>query len=253
MHGMTASFDVNCDLGETSLPWLESPEPELMTLITSANVACGGHAGDAASMHAVSTAAVQHGVAMGAQVSYPDRANFGRVALDIEASVLDVSLEQQFVALADIAHRAGALVSYVKPHGALYNRVVTHEAHARVVVNLAARHRVSLYGLAGSQTETLAQEQGVRFIPEWFADRAFLASGQLVPRSHSNALITKPEDVWQRVMQLVEERTVHTVDGVSIAICASTICVHSDTPGAADLLRAVRDALTKKGVAVRAP
>jgi len=250
---MTARLDVNCDLGETPLPWLGSHEPELMTLITSANVACGGHAGDAESMRAVCTAAVQHGVAVGAQVSYPDRPNFGRVALDMHTAALDESLEQQLLALVEIARAAGTQVSYVKPHGALYNTVVTHDAHARVVVDLAARHGLALFGLTGSHTDTLARQCAVRFVGEWFADRGYLESGHLALRSRSDALITLPGEIHRRVVRLVREGLVDTVDGAAITITAATICVHSDTPGAADLLRAVRTALTETGVVVRAP
>lgn len=261
MHGTNRALDVNCDLGETPLLWLESHEPELMSLITSANVACGGHAGDAVSMRSVCEAAVAQQVTIGAQVSYPDRTNFGRVALDIEASVLSESLETQFVALDRIARHTGSKVSYVKPHGALYNTVVTNETHAQVVVDLAQRHDVALFGLVDSCTATRAQQQGVRFVSEWFADRGYLPNGQLVPRSLPHALITEPQDIYARVTKLVNEGLVDTVDitkGASsettstIAVHAETICVHSDTPGAAHLLHAVRAALIDSGITAHA-
>ncbi|MFM8907396.1 MAG: LamB/YcsF family protein, partial [Actinomycetota bacterium] len=139
-------IDVNCDIGETSLPWNTSPEPEVLTLISSANVACGGHAGDAESMRAVCAAAVSRGVASGAQVSYPDRQNLGRVALEIDAAVLSASIGVQYAALVDAATSCGGVVSYVKPHGALYNVAVTREDHARAVVDLAHQHGVALFG-----------------------------------------------------------------------------------------------------------
>jgi len=241
---------VNCDIGETSLPWHASPEPELLGLISSANVACGGHAGDVESMRAVCVAAVSGGVAIGAQVSYPDRQNFGRVAMQIDRASLAHSLSEQLDALMQVARSVGTSVTYMKPHGALYNVVVTNDDHARVVVDLALRHQLALFGLPASRTESLAKQVGVRFVPEWFADRSYLANGQLVPRTRPGALVTSPYDVAARVRQLVTESTVASVDGDNIAVECSTICVHSDTPGAADLLRAVREGLVSGGVEI---
>jgi len=243
-------IDVNCDIGETSLPWNTSPEPELLTLISSANVACGGHAGDVESMRAVCVAAVSGGVAIGAQVSYPDRENFGRVALEIDTDVLSASIAEQYAALVDAATSCGGVVSYVKPHGALYNIAVAREDHARVVVNLAHQHGVALFGLSGSATERLAHAVGVPFVREWFADRNYLANGQLVPRSHSQALVTSSREVYERVARAVRDGVVQTIDGAELHVAVQTICVHSDTPGAADLLRAVRSALTEVGVRI---
>jgi len=243
-------IDVNCDIGETSLPWHASPEPELLDLISSANVACGGHAGDAESMRAVCVAAVSGGVAIGAQVSYPDRQNFGRLAMEIDAAELSASIAEQYAALADAATSCGGVVSYVKPHGALYNIAVTREDHARVVVDLAHQHGVALFGLGGSATERCAQTVGVPFVREWFADRNYLANGQLVPRSHTQALVISPREVYERVVRAVRDGAVQTIDGAELHVAVQTICVHSDTPGAADLLRAVRSALTEVGVRI---
>lgn len=230
-----------------------------MTLISSANVACGGHAGDDASMTAVCESARNNGVAVGAQVSYPDREHFGRVAISIANDALADSLERQFNDLAKIAQRSGVNVTYIKPHGALYNTVVTNPDHARVVVQLAARHGIALFGLRDSCTATFSRDEGVRFISEWFADRAYLASGQLVPRSRTDALVTKPAEVRSRTLNAVRNHQVRvhndtsTVAAEFIDIDFATICVHSDTPGAAHLLRAVHAALSELGVAVGAP
>jgi len=243
-------MDVNCDIGETTLPWVTSHEPELLGLITSANVACGGHAGDESSMREVCTEARRLGVAIGAQVSYPDRANFGRVAMQIDPASLAHSLSEQLDALMQVARSVGTSVTYMKPHGALYNVVVTNDDHARVVVDLALHHQLALFGLPASRTESLAKQVGVRFVPEWFADRSYLANGQLVPRRRPDALVTSPYDVAARARQLATESTVASVDGGNVAVECSTICVHSDTPGAADLLRAVREGLVSSGVEI---
>jgi len=247
---MNRRIDVNCDIGEAVPPWHQSHEPELMQLITSANVACGGHAGDDTTMLEVCREAGQSGVRIGAQVSYPDRENFGRVAMNIDDAKLAESLNAQFEALARAATEAMTTVSYVKPHGALYNVAVTHEEHARVVVDLAARHGCALFGLDGSVTQHLAHSAGVRFVREWFADRGYLSSGQLAPRSRNDALVTSGVEVHQRVIQAVRHGMVQTVDGAHITVEADTICVHSDTPGAASLLREVQRALRELGVVV---
>ena len=249
---MARHVDVNCDLGETPLLWRDSHEPDLMAHITSANVACGGHAGDVASMRAVCASAVVHGVAIGAQVSYPDREHFGRLAMDIDNQQLDASLEHQFMMLAEIARKCGTRVTYIKPHGALYNTAATNEALAAVVVALAQRHQVALFGLANSVTARLAVQHGVRFVSEWFADRSYFSNGLLTPRSRTAALITEPDHLYARVTQVLKVGTVGTVDGELLTVHAETICVHSDTPGAAELLRAVQTACADAGVVPRA-
>jgi UPF0271 protein len=245
-------LDMNCDIGEAPGAWHESHEPELLGLVTSANVACGGHAGDAESMRAVCALAVKLGVAIGAQVSYPDRAGFGRTMMEISPEALARSLREQYDALSRAAAGAGGRVSYVKPHGALYNAVVEREDHARVVVELAAQHEVALFGLANSATERLARQLGVRFVREWFADRAYLASGALAPRSRADALVTSPDEVRERARRAIVDGRIDTVDGSMLEVDFRTICVHSDTPGAAELLRAVRDAIDDAGAAITA-
>ena len=243
-------IDVNCDLGETPLSWWDSDEPSLLRLVTSANVACGGHAGDEASMLAICEEAARLGVAIGAQVSYPDRENFGRVALEMPSSALAASLEQQFTALAHAAKSFGTRVTYVKPHGALYNAVVARRDHAETVVQLAASHRVALFGLPGSLTMRLAAEVDVPFVREWFADRAYMSDGTLVPRSRPDALVTSPELVRERTMRAVTTGETVSVDGHVVATPFETVCIHSDTPGAAELLVAVRGALDASGVEI---
>ena len=245
---MRDAIDVNCDLGEVdggpgASPdasrgaWAASHEPALLALVTSANVACGGHAGDDATMRAVCEAAARRGVSIGAQVSYEDRAGFGRVFRDVEPHALAASIRGQWRALDAHARAAGARVAYVKPHGALYNAIVRHEAHARVVVGLAREAGVPLMCLPGALAERLAGAAGVRYVREWFADRGYRADGTLVPRGEPGALVTDPAEVSARV-----------ADVLRASPRPDSICVHSDTPGAATLLAAVRDALGAAGV-----
>lgn len=246
---MRSTIDVNCDLGEVDggggAPadagpgaWAASHEPALLGLITSANVACGGHAGDDATMRAVCEAAARRGVAIGAQVSYEDRAGFGRVFRDVAPDALAASIRRQWHALDAHARAAGARVAYVKPHGALHHAIVRHEPHARVVVGLAREVGVPLMCLPGALAERLAGEEGVWYVREWFADRGYRPDGTLVPRGEPGALVTDPAEVRARV-----------ADVLAAAPRPDSICVHSDTPGAATLLAAVRDALDAAGVA----
>lgn len=252
MLGVARRMDVNCDIGETAGSWHASHEPELLEIITSANVACGGHAGSDESMHAICERAARIGVTIGAQVSYPDRPNFGRIPMNISLTELFASLCEQYDALDAIARLQGTRVSYVKPHGALYNTAARDADHAEVVVRLAEHHQVALFGLPASQTEVLATMRGVRFLREWFADRGYLSSGELAPRSRPDALITDPTTIASRVTQVVRDGTVTCIDGSVIHVDCDTMCVHSDTPGAARLLWAVRDALTTEQVVIRA-
>lgn len=248
-------IDLNCDLGEAldaQNGWRGGHEPALVPLISSANVACGGHAGDAQSMREVCAMAVHYGVRIGAQVSYPDREYFGRRALKIAAPLLAESLEEQFSDLAAAAIDVGGQVAYVKPHGALYNTVVARDDHAAVVVELAARHGVSLFGLPGSRTATRAATWGVRFEREWFADRAYLADGTLSPRSEPDALVVDATAVAERTTRVVSEGCTVALDGAIVSTEFDTICVHSDTPGATELLAAVRAAVLATGATIGA-
>jgi UPF0271 protein len=203
-------------------------------------------------MREVCAAAVQHGVRIGAQVSYPDREHFGRRALEIAPPLLAKSLEEQFRDLVAAAADVGGRVAYVKPHGALYNTVVTRDDHAAVVVELAARHGVSLFGLHNSRTAARALTLGVRFEREWFADRAYLADGTLTPRNEPGALVVDAAAAAARTTQAVNDGYTVALDGVLISTAFDTICVHSDTPGAAELLAAVRAAVLATGATVGA-
>jgi len=233
---MGGPVDLNADLGEGFGRWSVGDDAGLLQVISSANVACGFHGGDAVIMRRTCHLAAELGVAVGAQVSYPDLAGFGRRFIDIDPlELIDVVL-YQLGALERLAAVEGTSVRYVKPHGALYNAIVHHEAQAAAVVAAMVAHGggLPMLGLPGSVVERVARESDVAFVPEGFADRAYGADGRLVPRSQPGALLTTVERVAEQALRL-------TADGVR------SICVHSDTPGAAGLARAVRDALVGAG------
>ena len=248
---MADRIDLNCDLGEEFDAWepgVDGLDTLLLDVVTSANVACGFHAGDERIMAAVCRAAARRGVAVGAHVSYLDRENFGRRFVEVPADVLQMQVTQQIAALQAIALREGTRVAYVKPHGALYNTVVHHEEHARAVVD--AITDLPVLGLPGSAVLAAASARGLRAVTEAFADRGYQADGTLVPRSEPGALVTDPDEVVARVVRLAADGVVRAVDGTDVAAAPESVCVHSDTPGAAVLARAVRAALVGKGVAV---
>lgn len=249
---MASNIDLNCDLGEDVDPWVpgvEGLDTQLLDVVTSANVACGFHAGGARVMAAVCRAAAFRRVSIGAHVSYLDREHFGRRALAVPHDELRAQVAYQLGALQAVASSVGATVAYVKPHGALYNVVVHDEVHARAVVEAVD---LPLVGLPGSALLALAASKGLRTVAEAFADRGYRADGTLVPRSEEGALVTDPEQVAARVVRIADEGRVTTVDGTDVELRAESVCVHSDTPGAVSLARSVRRALEESGVVVRA-
>ncbi len=233
--------DLNSDVGEGFGAWAGGPDEELLGIVTSANVACGFHAGDPSIMRATCALAVANGVAIGAQVSYPDLAGFGRRFIDIAPAELTDAVLYQIGALDAFARTAGGRVAYVKPHGALYNAIVHHEAQAAAVVAALVAWNASLpvLGLPDSAVRIAARDAGVPFVAEGFADRGYAADGTLLRRGTPGALLTDPDAVAVQAVRLVGE-------GVG------SVCVHSDTPGAVALAGAVRAALVETGVAVRA-
>lgn len=240
-----SAVDLNADLGEGV-----TDDPGLLAVVTSANVACGSHAGDVATMTAVCGEAARRGVAVGAQVSYDDRASFGRARLDVEHAVLRDQVADQVFLLDRIARHAGLRVTYVKPHGALYNTVVHHEEQAAALVAGVRAFGGDLValGLPSSRWLTLAARAGLRPVPEAFADRAYAADGTLVPRGVAGAVLHDEADVVQRCLRLARDGEVVAADGTVLRVAADSVCVHGDTPGAVRLARAVRSALTAAGV-----
>jgi UPF0271 protein len=248
---MAARIDLNCDLGEDVDPWepgVDGLDSQLLDVVTSANVACGFHAGDARVMAAVCRAAAVRGVSIGAHVSYLDRENFGRRAVDVPSDVLRAQVAYQLGALEAVARTVGATVAYVKPHGALYHAVVDHEGHARAVVEAVD---LPVLGLPRSALLALAGARGLRTVVEAFADRGYRADGTLVPRSNEGALVTDAAAVAARVVRIATEGLVTAVDGTDVEVPAESVCVHSDTPGALVLARTVRRALEGSGVVVQ--
>ena len=247
-------IDLNADLGEGFGVWRLGDDEALLGVVTSANVACGFHAGDPSIMRRVCEQAVAGGVAIGAQVSYRDLAGFGRRFIDVAPAELADDVLYQLAALDGIARTAAGRVAYVKPHGALYNATVTHEEQARAVVDAVARYDASLpvLGLPGSALLRSAVRAGLPVVVEGFADRGYTAEGTLVPRSRPGALIDDPAAVAERVVRMAVDGVVVAVDGSLVAVDVASVCVHGDTPGAVELAHSVRAALTGAGLTVAA-
>ena len=244
-------IDLNADLGEGFGVWRLGDDDALIGVVSSANVACGFHAGDPSIMRRVCRSAAGGGVAVGAQVSYRDLAGFGRRFVDVDPAELTDDLLYQLAALDGIARVSGTRVSYLKPHGALYNAAVTHLGHARAVVDavIAFDRRLPVLGLPGSALLREAEASGLRPVAEGFADRGYTPEGTLVPRSQPGAVLTDPAEVAQRAV-LMADGVVVAVDGTRLLMPVESICVHGDTPGAVGLARSVRTALETAGVTV---
>jgi UPF0271 protein len=243
--------DLNSDLGEGYGAWRLGDDDALLEVVTSANVACGFHAGDPSIMRRACTRAARLGVAIGAQVGYPDLAGFGRRFIDMAPDDLTDAITYQIGALQAFAQEAGSRVAYVKPHGALYNTIVHHEAQAAAVVRAVAPWSIPILGLPGSAVLRFADAAGVRTIGEAFADRAYAPDGTLVPRSQAGAVITNAVAVVERALRLATDHEVEAIDGSVITVEAESLCVHGDTPGAVELALEVRDVLVGAGVEVR--
>ncbi|AJC59994.1 5-oxoprolinase subunit PxpA [Streptomyces sp. 769] len=246
-------IDLNADLGEGFGRWQLTDDEALLSVVTSANVACGFHAGDPSTMRRVCALAAERGVVIGAQVSYRDLAGFGRRAMDVPPEELADEITYQIGALEVFARAAGARVGYVKPHGALYNRCV-HDAEqaAAVVAGIrAAGGRLPVLGLPGSPLHRAAAEVRLPVVGEAFVDRAYTDRGTLVPRREPGAVVHDPDTVVKRAVGLARDRAVTSLGGTRIAVAARSLCLHGDTPGAAELARRVRSELTAAGVHIR--
>jgi UPF0271 protein len=247
-------LDLNSDLGEGYGRWALGDDAAMLEVVTSANVACGFHAGDPATIDRTVRTAVERGVAIGAQVSYPDLVGFGRREIDVPPDELTADVLYQLGALEAFARAAGSRVRYVKPHGALYNRIARDPVQAAAVVEAIRRYdpALPLLTLPGSVAMEAAREAGVRSVGEGFADRAYTADGRLVSRREPGAVLHDPEQVAARAMVMATEHRVETADGERVAVEVRSLCVHGDTPGAVDLARAVRSALEEAGITLKA-
>ncbi|WP_432833682.1 LamB/YcsF family protein [Dactylosporangium sp. CA-092794] len=239
-------MDLNSDLGEGFGVWRLGDDEALLSIVTSANVACGFHAGDPSTMRRVSALAGERGVLVGAQVSYRDLAGFGRRRIDVPPDELADELRYQIGALS-----AFGPVAYVKPHGALYNAAaVDEEPASAVVAAAAAAGRPPVLCQPGSVLAQLAAEEGLRVVAEGFADRGYLPDGRLVPRTRPGALVTDVAAVAARAVRMAVDGVVEAVDGAAIPMHVESLCVHGDTLGAVEMARAVRAALVEAGVEV---
>ncbi|MEU4104293.1 5-oxoprolinase subunit PxpA [Streptomyces tanashiensis] len=247
-------IDLNADLGEGFGRWTLTDDEQLLSVVTSANVACGFHAGDAATMRRVCELAAARGVRIGAQVSYRDLAGFGRRAMDVPAAELAAEVAYQIGALEVFARAAGSRVSYVKPHGALYNRVVRDTEQAAAVVDgvLLADRTLPVLGLPGSRLHEAAAAAGLPVVAEAFGDRAYRADGSLLPRGQEGAVVTDPDEVVERAVSMARFGVVTAHCGSSVTVRARSLCLHGDTPGAVGLARRVRAQLEASGVRVEA-
>lgn len=248
-------MDLNADLGESFGRWTLGDDAALIRHITSANVACGFHAGDPVVMERTVRACREAGVAVGAQPGYPDLQGFGRRSLPLSPDEIESTVRYQIGALEAFCRAAGVPLHHVKPHGALYNDAAADKSKARAIARAVASFSrdLPLYGLASSTAMAeAAADAGVPFITEAFADRRYRADGSLQPRSEPDALITDPATAAAQAVAIARDHAVGAVDGSVVALTASTICCHGDTPGAVEIAAAVRAALTAAGVEVRA-
>ena len=242
-----AIIDLNADLGEGD-PY----DAELLRIVSSCNIACGGHAGDADSMLTTVKAAIQNGVAIGAHPSYADREGFGRQSGYQGGTGLLNTLTGQLRALGAVVANCDARIHHVKPHGALYNDAAADADLAEIVAKavLEAGNDVSLVGPPDSQLQRAAERHLLGFLAEAFIDRAYLADGRLVPRAQPGAVHDSLDTIKAQAISLALHQSVTSIDGCQIAISADTLCVHGDTPGAADAARAVRSALQEHGIEI---
>ena len=245
--------DLNSDLGESLGAWSMGDDAAMLDIVSSANVACGFHAGDPAGILATLKAAHARGVSVGAHVAYPDLLGFGRRNMDVASADLVADVIYQIGALQGLAQAAGTRITYVKPHGALYNTIAHDSAQALDVIT-AIRDvdaNLALVALAGSPLVRWAQDAGLRVIAEAFADRAYTPQGALVSRREKGAVLHDSALVAQRMLRLVRDGVIQAIDGSLARVQAQSICVHGDSPGAVEMARAVRMALESDGVVVR--
>jgi UPF0271 protein len=247
-------IDLSCDLGEAESAHDRDVEASLWPLITSANIACGGHAGDRDSMEVAIRRASELGVVLGAHPSYPDRLHFGRVSLPIRGTALRDALIEQLEELCELSHDAGMQVSHVKPHGALYNDA-HHDAELAGLVAETVRSvdaKLAMVAAAGSSLLSAAKDAGLHAIAEAFADRRYRSDGSLVPRSEPDALLLDPDEAVAQAMRFATESVALANDGHRITIPFATLCVHGDMPRSVERLTAIREGLEQSGCQISA-
>jgi UPF0271 protein len=249
-----ATIDLNSDLGEGFGRWSLGDDLEMLGIVTSANIACGFHAGDPLVIRETVLGARDAGVAIGAHVGYRDLAGFGRRNMDVSSAELISDVIYQIGALQGVARAAGTTVTYVKPHGALYNTIVHDARQARDVVTAISEidPTLAILGLPGSEVLRAAEAAGLRTVTEAFADRAYTPAGTLVSRKEAGSVLHHAEEVAARMVELATAGTLTAIDGSTIRVSADSICVHGDSPGATELARQVRAALTAAAIDITA-
>jgi len=252
MTSLHLSIDLNCDMGEMPEEIADGTQEALMRSITSANVACGGHAGNEKTMRATIEQALRFKVAIGAHPGYPDRENFGRLELKMAPDAVANSVLEQVEALGKIAESCGASVVHVKPHGALYNQAVKNRELAAAIAQGVAlwRRDVVFVGLAGSPMLDVFRNAGFAVAAEVFADRRYEPDGTLRSRKFEDALIRDPAEAARQALGMVERGVVTAIDGSEVKVAAQTICIHGDTPGAAKIAEEVARTLRQAGIAL---
>ncbi|HET6654230.1 MAG TPA: 5-oxoprolinase subunit PxpA [Nocardioides sp.] len=252
MSTRPARVDLNSDVGESFGRWQLGDDEAMLRVVTSVNVACGFHAGDASTLRRTCALAARGGVVVGAQVGYQDLAGFGRRFIDVEPDELTDDVVYQVGALDALARAEGTRVRYVKPHGALYNAIVHHEEQARAVVEAVRAYdkELPLMGLPGSAVLAAAEAAGLRTVREAFADRAYTPEATLLSRREPGSVLSDPVEVARRVVQMVTDGTVTAVDGSTVRIDADSVCVHGDSPGAVAMAEQVRRELEAAGVEI---
>ncbi|HUR99595.1 MAG TPA: 5-oxoprolinase subunit PxpA [Pyrinomonadaceae bacterium] len=244
------TIDLNCDMGEGC-----GNDAELMKYVSSANVACGFHAGDLQTMRATVELALEHGVAIGAHPGYRDRENFGRVAMEIALNDIFDLVAEQIRTMVGVCEENGTVLHHVKPHGALYNQAATNSELAATIARAVASidPDLILYGLSGSLLISEARKAGLRTASEVFADRTYQPDGSLTPRSHSEALMNDDKKAVAQVLQMIRSRTVTAITGETVEITADTLCIHGDSEHAVGFAKSIREAMAATGVRVMSP
>ena len=248
------TIDLNSDLGEGYGAWQMGDDAAMLDIVSSANVACGFHAGDPRGLMTTLEKAAARGVAVGAHVSYPDRVGFGRRNMDVDPDDLRADVIYQIGALQGLARAAGTRVTYVKPHGALYNTIAQDAGQGDAVIAAIRGFDpdLVLMGLAGAPILDRARAAGLRVVAEAFADRAYTPEGALVSRRQAGAVLHDPETVAARMVQLATTGVIQAVDGSDLQLRADSICVHGDSPGAVQMAAQIRHALLARGVTIAA-
>ena len=247
------TIDLNCDMGESYGAWKMGNDAEVMRYITSANIACGFHGGDPATIRKTVALALERGVAIGAHPSLPDRQGFGRRVMQIKPQEMYDLVVYQAGAVEAFARAAGARLHHVKCHGALYNMAATDEALSEAMVRAVKDLGVMLYALSNSKNHAVAKKTGIPVAGEVFADRGYADDGTLAPRDLPGGLIEDPAQAVKQALAMIEQGYVTSLSGRRVPVAADTLCLHGDQPGAVAFARALRQAFSEKGISIAAP